>query len=105
VHVYNAVEQQGLLSESRGEDGHDGLEADEAHRRDAQRWDLRYGICNFERNQCRLGSSDDAVVLSALWPSMAIIIVVGRRSLGSAAGVRRETAKGRWPFCGTKYAD
>jgi len=40
AHVYNAVEQQGLLSESRGEDGHDGLEVDKAHRQDARRWDL-----------------------------------------------------------------
>ena len=30
--IYNAVEQQGLLSESRGEDGRDRLKADEAHR-------------------------------------------------------------------------
>jgi len=71
----------------------------------ARRWDLRYGICNFERNQCQLGSSDDAMVLSAPWPSMAIVIVVGQCSLGSAVGVRRETAKGRWLFCGMKYAD
>ena len=33
--MYNAVEQQGLLSESRGEDKHDGLKADEARRQDA----------------------------------------------------------------------
>jgi len=103
--MYNAVEQQGLLSESHGEDGRDGLEADEAHRQDAWRWDLRYGICNFKRNQCRLGSSDDTVVLSALWPSTAIVIIVGQCSLGSAVGVRRKTAKGRWLFCGMKYAD
>ena len=30
--MYNAVEQQGLLSKSHGEDGRDGLEVDEAHR-------------------------------------------------------------------------
>ena len=37
VLMYNAVEQQGLLSESCGEDGRDGLKADEACRRDARR--------------------------------------------------------------------
>jgi len=98
--VYNAVEQEGLLSESRGEDGRDGLEADEAHRRDARRWDLRYNICDFERNQCRLGSGGDAGTLSAQWPGAVIVIVVG-----SAVVVRMETENGRWPFGGTKYAD
>ena len=36
---------------------------------------------------------------------MAIVIVVGQRSLGSAVAVRMETENVRWPFCGTKYAD
>jgi len=38
-------------------------------------WDMT--SVNFERNQCWLGSSNDTVVLSALWPSTAIVIVVG----------------------------
>ena len=96
--MYNAMEQQGLLSELHGEDGRDGLEVDEACQQDAQRWDLRYDICDFERNQCWLSSSNDAVALSVLWPSMAIVIVIGRRSLGSAVTVRTETENVRWLF-------
>ena len=96
--MYNAMEQQGLLSKSCGEDGRDGLKADEARRRDARRWDLRYDICDFEVNQCWLSSSDNAVALSAPWPGMAIVIVVRRRSLGSAVTVRTETENVRWLF-------
>lgn len=104
AHVYNAAEQEGLLFVSRGEDGRDGIEADEARQRGARRWDLRYDICDFERHQGRCRSGDDAGTLSAPWPGAVVVIIVGRRRLGFAVAVRMETEEGRWPSGGTKYA-